>query len=643
MDHAARWGRAELPQHVVQQDFRGIGRAVRPAFSLADWFNHSVILTISRGCVAPCARRASLWLKQQKKRGTPIVIRHLMSSAAAAVLVLSFAAPGHAQSIAGSYLAGRQAAMDSDFDAAAQYLTRALANDPGNAELMGDSIAAQLAMGRVDRALPVARLMEEQGHRSQVAHMVVIAGLIADGDFETFLARDVEAQGVGPLVDGLLEAWGRIGAGDEAAALAAFDRVSQERGLQGFAMYHKAMALASLGEFEAAEEVFVSQGAGPLQQTRRGAMARAEVLSQLGRNDDAVNVIREAFGAASDPELSQLVAALESGETVPFTHITSPRDGAAEVFYSVAGALRQEAGADYTLLYGRIARYLRPDHIDALLLNAELLDSLRQYELASAAYKEMPSDHPAFHAAELGRAAALRQSGKPDAAIEVLEQLAKRYDELSIVHSTLGDVLRAQDRFEEAVASYDRAIDLSSDTARGAWFLYYARAISQERLKDWPKAEADFRKALELNPGQPQVLNYLGYSLVEKQIKLDEALAMIEQAVSASPDSGYIVDSLGWVLYRLDRYQEAVEHMERAVELMPVDPVVNDHLGDVYWAVGREREARFQWMRALSFVDPDDTDGEADPDRMRRKLEVGLDVVLEEEGAPPLKVADDDG
>lgn len=114
---------------------------------------------------------------------------------------------------------------------------------------------------------------------------------------------------------------------------------------------------------------------------------------------------------------------------------------------------------------------------------------------------------------------------------------------------------------------------------------------------------------------------------------------MIERAVAARPDSGYIVDSLGWVLYRMGRYDEAVEHMEKAVELMAVDAVVNDHLGDVYWAVGRYREAEFQWRRALSFVDPEDENSEADPDRIRRKLEVGLDQVLAEEGAEPLKVA----
>ncbi|MEL6467452.1 MAG: tetratricopeptide repeat protein [Pseudomonadota bacterium] len=547
-----------------------------------------------------------------------------------------------AQSVAGSYLAGRQAAILSDFDAAARYYTAALARDPGNVELMEDAVVSQLALGRLDRALPIAKSVEERGARSQAAHMVIIADILAQQEFATYLERDIETRGIGPLVDGLLNAWALVGTDRVDEAMAAFDTVSEQRGVRGFALYHKAMALAGLGQFEAAGEIFENEGSGPLQQTRRGAMARAEVLSQLGRNDEAIASLQSAFGSVSDPELDAMTLALQAGETLAFTHITSARDGMAEVFYSLAGALRQEAGADYTLLYGRIARHLRPDHVDALLLNADLLESLEQFDLANAAYKQVPADHPAFHAAELGRAAALRQSGKPDAAIEVLEQLAKRFGDLPLVHSTLGDVLRQQNRFEDAASAYDRALELTDTEARGAWFLHYARAISYERLKEWPKAEADFRRALELNPGQPQVLNYLGYSLVEKQIKLDEALEMIEEAVAASPDSGYIVDSLGWVLYRLGRYEEAVGHMERAVELMPIDPVVNDHLGDVYWAVGREREARFQWMRALSFVDPDEVDGEADPDRMRRKLEVGLDAVLAEEGAEPLKVANDD-
>jgi Flp pilus assembly protein TadD len=129
--------------------------------------------------------------------------------------------------------------------------------------------------------------------------------------------------------------------------------------------------------------------------------------------------------------------------------------------------------------------------------------------------------------------------------------------------------------------------------------------------------------------------------MVELDLDYDEALQLIEKAVEGQPNSGYIVDSLGWVLYRLGRYEEAVSQMEKAVELLPIDPVVNDHLGDVYWAVGRLREADFQWRRALALIGEETTD--ADPDRIRRKIDVGLDLVLEEEGAPPLEVANDDG
>lgn len=317
------------------------------------------------------------------------------------------------------------------------------------------------------------------------------------------------------------------------------------------------------------------------------------------------------------------------------------QDGFAEVFFSVAAALRSEAGPDFTILYAQMARVLRPDHVDALLLTADLFEELEQYSSAIAVLKEVPATDPAYHAAELGRAGALRASGRSEAAIEVLEQLSRSHGELATVQSALGDALRREDRFDEAVDAYDRAIALSEASGGNRWFLHYARAISYERQGLWEQAEEDFRAALELNPGQPQVLNYLGYSLVEKRINLDEALEMIEQAVSASPDSGYIIDSLGWALYRLGRFDEAVPHMERAVELMAVDPVVNDHLGDVYWAVGRYREAEFQWSRALSFIDVSESGEDVDPDRIRRKLEVGLDAVLEEEGAEPLTVVTD--
>jgi len=571
------------------------------------------------------------------------VIRFLMSTAVAMTFSVSVSAPqAFAQSVSGAYLAGRQATSQNDFSNASTYFVKALARDRTNPELMEGAVSSLLALGEIQKAVPIAKAIEQLELRSQTASMVLIADLVMNKNFDGVIARADDNGGIGPLVDTLVSAWAKLGQGKAAAAFEEFDVVAEQPGMSGFATYHKAVAFAVVGDFEGANNLFSSSNADGASATRRGAMARAEVLSQLDRNADAVQSLRLAFGDATDPELDALLEALEAGTMVPFTHATSASDGIAEVFYSLAGALRGEADADYTLLYARLAYSLRTDHIDALLLSAELLEELGQFDLAIDAYKKVPRTDTASHAAELGRAAALRSSGKPDAAIEVLAQIARRFPGMAIVHSTLGDALRNQDEFVDAVASYDRALELVPEGSRGRWFIHYARAIAHERLDNWEQAEADFRAALDLNPDHPQVLNYLGYSMVEKQINLAEALDMIERAVAARPDSGFIVDSLGWVLYRLGRYDEAVAHMERAVELMAVDPVVNDHLGDVYWAVGRKREAEFQWSRALSFVDPTEVDGEADPDRMRRKLEIGLDAVLLEEGAEPLKVANDD-
>ncbi|MDF1727864.1 MAG: tetratricopeptide repeat protein [Sulfitobacter sp.] len=548
-----------------------------------------------------------------------------------------------AQSIAGPYLAGRQAAVNSDFAEAANYYAEALTRDPDNSELLESTVLSYLSLGDVDRALPLARRLDEQSQNSQIARMVMTAGLVASDDYAALLDRDPETEGIGPWVDGLVRAWAHVGAGNMEAALAAFDALSTEAGMQSFVIYHKALALASVGDFAGAEAIFGAPGgAGAAAQTRRGVLAHVQVLSELDRPQEALTVLRTSFGEATDPELDAVIAQLEAGDKVPFSLVENAREGIAEVYFTFSAVLRNEdAGDYYVLLYARVARYLDPDHIDAILLTADLLESLDQQALAIEVYRAVPPDDPAFHVAELGRAEALRRADKRDQAIEVLQQLTRSHGEVAAVHSALGDTLRGAEDYAAAIEAYNSALELAPETAPVRWVLYYSRGIAHERLGNDVAMEEDFRAALALNSEQPQVLNYLGYSLVEQDRNLDEALDMIERAVAASPNSGYIVDSLGWVLYRLGRYEEAVVQMERAVELMPVDPVVNDHLGDVYWAVDRRREAEFQWRRALSFIDPEDDNSDADPARMRRKLEVGLDAVLEEEGEPPLTAGND--
>ncbi len=565
----------------------------------------------------------------------------LLKSFVIATSLLVTSVPASAQGLAGNYLAGRAAASSYDYEAASIYYTRLLVANPSDPFLLESLVLANLSLGNMDKAIPIARRLDAiDDVSSQLANMALIADLSARGRFDEVMTRIQAEEGIGPLVDGLILAWAALGDGDMNATVAGFDAVAQEPGLAGFALYHKALAMASVGDFAGAEDIYSSEGALGMQLTRRGAMAQIEILSQLDRNDDGLEILDALFGKDLDPQLRQVRADLADGKRLPFTHVRSASEGIAEVFYSLADALRGEADPDYALLYTRTAEFLRPDHVDALLLSAELLEDLEQYELATRAYRSVPADHISFHAAELGRAEALRHSGRIDAAIEVLEQLARTHGDLPIVHNTLGDVFRQQQDYARAAEAYDKALSMMTDPSDGKWFTLYARGITNERLGDWPAAEADFRAALELNPDQPQVLNYLGYSLVEKRIKLDEALGMIERAVEARPDSGYIVDSLGWVLYRLGRFDEAVDPMERAAALMPVDPIVNDHLGDVYWKVGRKTEARFQWHRALSFID-EDSAPEADPDRIRQKLDVGLDAVLEAEGNDPVQVAND--
>lgn len=543
-------------------------------------------------------------------------------------------APVYADGFAGPYLAARNAQIENDFQAAARYFSLALTQDPTNEDLMESALLALVGQGDIERAVAVSRRLSALDSSSQVANMVLLAEAVKAEDFDAVIELLQSGVLVGPLVDSLALAWVQVGQGNMSAAIGSFDKVAGGEGTQSFGLYHKALALAMVGDLEGAEAILSGQAGTSIPPTRRGIIAQSEILSQLERNADALTLIDTVFGDDLDPVLLDLRTRLESGETLALTSIRSASDGLAEVFFSVAGALSGEANDGYTIVYTRIAEYLRPDHRDAILLTAQLLENMGRYELATAAYNRIPRDDPAFHSAELGRAEALRLSGRVDAAIEVLQQLSESHAEQSAVHVALGDVFRRLSRYDEAGEAYDRALSLYDEPDQAQWSLFYMRGITHERMDRWDLAEADFRKALELNPDQPQVLNYLGYSLVEMQVNLDEALNMIERAVKARPNDGYITDSLGWVLYRLGRFDEAVGHMERAAELTPVDPIVNDHLGDVYWSVGRKREAEFQWNRAMSF-DPEEEDGE----RIRRKLKVGLDMVLEEEGASLIPVA----
>ena len=237
----------------------------------------------------------------------------------------------------------------------------------------------------------------------------------------------------------------------------------------------------------------------------------------------------------------------------------------------------------------------------------------------------MPDASYLYPAAVIGRASSHYRLGSLDRAVSELAALAETHGGSSEVLFALGNFQRLNKDFSGALESYDAAIAVVGDPAD--WTAYFFRGIVKERLGLWEDAKADLNRAIDLSGGRPTVLNYLGYSMVERRDSLDVAEDLIRRAVAEDQGNPYYIDSLGWVLYHTRRFEEAVRYMEKATRLMPDDPIVVDHLGDTYWMTSRQRQARDQWERALELNPDEDLEK-----RIRRKLDVGLDKVLEEEG-----------
>lgn len=565
-----------------------------------------------------------------------IMSRTLTALLMAAVLGTPLRAEENVDS--GAYLAARVAESENDFRAAASWYAKAIIADAQNPQLLEGAILAEIGVGDFALATEAAKLRKGAGgDPSQLAEVALAADEAKREDYAALIAEAAAGRDIGDLASSLVVAWAKVGEGNMSEALEDFDAVAKKKGYEAFGFFHKALALASVGDFEGADEILSGKAAGPITVMRRGVFAHAQILSQLERNADALALLDRSFGSAPDPIVDAVRRRLEAGEPIPFDTVTSARDGIAEVFYSISTALNGEADAVYTLLHLRVAGYLRPEHSDALLLTADVLEELQQHDLAAETYSSFSPDDPSYVTAEIGRVGALRSQGKSDAAVEALQTLARSHGDLLGVQFALADLLRSEERFDEAEVAYSAAIQLSEAAKTENWVLYFYRGICREASKDWALAEADFRKALSLNGTQPQVLNYLGYGLVDRGEKLDEALGLIEKAVAADPEQGYIIDSLAWAYFKQGRYADALQPMEKASLLEPVDPIVTDHLGDIYWMNDRKLEARFQWRRALSFEPT-----EADKARILRKLDVGLDVVMTEEATtkPPVKAAE---
>ncbi|WP_272833706.1 tetratricopeptide repeat protein [Paracoccus fistulariae] len=536
--------------------------------------------------------------------------------------------------LAGPYLAARMATVENDFGAAARYFVQAVAHDPSDRYLQDSALVSLVSAGEIDRAVKLSDQIATEGDPTELSGLIQRAALAHGGDWQGLLDslanKPTGAAIESDLLDGMLEAWGLLGAGRAQEALQKFEDMAKARSVAPMVNYHLALARAMVGDYEGADSLLADPATGA---HLLGFTARAEILTQLDRRDEAVAMLDSLEGIEAEPQLLALRNRIADGEPVSFDVVKTAADGIAQVFLTLATALASSPEPEpLSLIYSRLAVWLSPDSAEARLMMAQLLQEREQFHLAEPEFEALRRMGQMRPIAELARIDALSRADHRDEAEKAALALTAAYPDLPQAWMALGDLLRQQEKFNKAVPAYDKALALLEDQPPEAkWFPLYARGIALERAGQFERAEQDLLAAIEIRPDQASLLNYLGYSWIDRNENLDRGLEMIQKAVELSPDDGYIQDSLAWAYFRLGRFEEAVEPMERAIGTMSQDPLVNDHLGDIYWMVGRHREAEIQWKRALS-LEPTDA-GDVDADRVRAKLERGLDAVLAEEKA----------
>jgi tetratricopeptide (TPR) repeat protein len=519
-----------------------------------------------------------------------------------------------------TYLSARFAAGEHDLPQAARYYGRSLANDPGNPSLLALSFFYSTTSGDFEAAAKYAQAVVAANADDRAARLALAVIAFKHKDYAE-VRKNLSLSAKGPfttLTSSLLDGWAAAATRDTAAMQKDLQTLNEQSGAENMAAFHTALMQDYLGEVAAAETAY-KKALGSGQPTPRVLEAYGRFLERNGRGQDAVKLYRSHAGEGGlasviIPGLTRIAAGQK-----PESLVRTPADGAAETLFGIAASLGDAQSADVSILYLRMALYLRPDLGLAQLLLADRFETLRKFDSAIAIYQSIEPSSPYYRMAQVQASLDMQRLGKNDDAIAGLKKLVASQPNDSEAWVALGDTYRSASKFAEAVDAYDHAEKAIPKAAKRDWPMFYARAMAKEKLRRLDDSENDIQMALKLSPEQPELLNYLGYSWVDRGRNIPQALTMLEKARSLRPYDGYIVDSVGWAYYQLGRYDEAAKTLEAAVLLVPGDPTINDHLGDALWRAGRRIDARFQWNHALTFSD-NDTDKAA----IERKLKTGL-------------------
>lgn len=495
---------------------------------------------------------------------------------------------------AGNFLASRFAQANHDWKNASLFIDPILSSEISHDEILQRAMIIAMGAGEHKRAIKLAQQAKtlHPDESNTIADTFLIVDAFKKKDYKKaetlfkILDDDATVAFIGPFI----KAW--ISAANGKANV----KDLKQNTIQ---LYHAILISDFLNDHTDVEHMI--DKAMKVEDISTAELERiADLYGHVGMKDKALSLYNRILEKQPDDEaIKDKVASLNKGLEDPlFKKVKTVQQGMAQAFYDIARILYNEKNDESARVFAHLALYLAPDLSQTAFLLGDINTRHKQYEQAITLYKSVPKTDDDYLQAQYDIVDIYDETEQFDKALSLLNTLSKKEQGPDTLIK-IGDLYRHRDQFSKALELYNRAAaELGNTIPQKYWHLHYVRGIAYEQVGQWDNAEKELTAALKLEPDHPYVLNYLGYSWVDRGVKLDEATAMIQKAVDARPNDGYITDSLGWAMYRNTDYKNAVKTLERAVELLPYDPTVNDHLGDAYWHVGRKLEARFQWERA---------------------------------------------
>ncbi len=501
----------------------------------------------------------------------------------------------------GAHQAAKAAEKRADYPAAARFYKRVLVRDPDNTKILDKALNAELISGNLTEAFGIAQKVVRQDPKHRMANISLGVRAFRSGKYHSAKIHfENGASGtLGQLTSTIAIAW--IGAARRKfrAAVNSLPKALDDALLAPHYVYHRALISSLAGRSKTARTEFgrLFESSPELSAV---ALAYASHQSAMGNNKLARRIIDKHFKLAktNDPNLVALLADVDAGRMAN-PPIDTPNEGLSELFRLLGSGLIDQNSNEIGLIYFQLALHLWPSSDDIKYGIGSSWSGFKNHTQAVLGFEQVARSSPYWAYAKIETAHSLHALGRVDEAISTLQATVVDKPDEYRLHQALGYLMRKEARFAEAADAYTRAISLIPEPNKSHGRLFYHRGISYERSNEWPKAEMDLRRSLELNSEQPLVLNYLGYSLIDRGIKPAEALHLIKRAVKLKPEDAYIVDSLGWAHYKMKDYQAAVQHLERAAKLRSDDPTILSHLGDAYWQTGQKEKAQLVWTKAL--------------------------------------------